>query len=1156
MSKTVDDNIFVKVKGRFHRSVQLEKDWQTRTDLSDYVLTPTVVALTERIISEAQRKGGIRAWSVTGPYGTGKSSFALFLSRIFSAHKDAHPDAEAYVNKLASAPYLPVLLVGQRVSLKTALLQALALALRAFDQSKAKAIANDIRLHLDKPLSDDLVLSHFERALEVAASSNSGGLLVVLDEFGKFLEHSAQHADDLLIMQSLAEMAARSETSFILVTILHTGFAEYLDTFDEVRRAEWQKVQGRFTDVAFQEPPEQLLKLLGNALETSFPTELRTAYRRECEKCITSEALRDTRARLPLDDLLAACAPLHPLTALLLWPLFRGKLAQNERSLFVFLTSHEPYGLQDFLHHKEFHPHTNEAPFYRLEWLYDYIKISLGAGLYRGEAGRRWAELETTLDRIGADAPAKSVAVLKALGLLWLYGAPLGLRATEEAIALAVGDASGVRQALIYLQERSIIIYRRYEGAFGLWEGSDVDLGALFEKARQQLTTGNLATRLSALLELRPVVARAHYIKTGTLRYFSVDVTSSQDSLLDEQLNTDNSLVNADGRIIYVLSPISASSVQAKLERQTLIDRAKELTSGLATTEKPVIFVFPQPLTGLEEALTTLESWQQVRDNTPALQGDRAAKRELSVRLEHAEQRLENVIGSVFGVRGQRLAAEQLTWVYLGKEHAITDARTFTSWLSSICETVYCQAAPLHNELLNREQLSSASKAALNRLIKGLVSKPNSFRFGFEGTPAEVSMYASLFAQGGFHREVAAECWTLSAPNENWRDIWKAIKSFLEETKTGRKPLLELYDLLKRPPYGMRQGPLPLLICTMLLLKKEDVVLYYNGLFQPELYEETLELLVRVPESFEVQQIDLSGESKVVLSAISEALDSLALTDNSLSEDDAPLLRLVRPLILTVAKLPTYSKNTTRLDPPQAAALRNATLKAKDPHQLLFQDIPDILGLRAEADPQAFARVLRSCIWALQRAYPDLLDTLEQHLKYTFDLSGQSATALRDELQTRALPLRGYSSDPTLTLFINEASRESTKDWREALGRAVLKGKPPTTWNDADLATFQISLTRLASDFMRLEELVAERQESGAERIIRVGILDKQLSEVRQTISLHPEREADVKKLASELEGVLKNFHDARNSSHVIVAALAQVVADHLGGRRQDDDNT
>src|SRR5262249_57696812 len=49
-----------------------------------------------------------------------------------------------------------------------------------------------------------------------------------------------------------------------------------------------------------------------------------------------------------LQECLIACYPLHPLTAVVLGPLFR-QLAQNERSLFAFLASSEPFGFQEFL---------------------------------------------------------------------------------------------------------------------------------------------------------------------------------------------------------------------------------------------------------------------------------------------------------------------------------------------------------------------------------------------------------------------------------------------------------------------------------------------------------------------------------------------------------------------------------------------------------------------------------------------------------------------------------------------------------------------------------------------------------------------------------------------------------------------------------------
>src|SRR3990172_5221693 len=71
--------------------------------------------------------------------------------------------------------------------------------------------------------------------------TRQGGLLVIVDEFGKFLEYAALHpeTEDLLVMQQLAEAAARSPTPILLLTILHTSFAEYLHTADQTQRMEW-----------------------------------------------------------------------------------------------------------------------------------------------------------------------------------------------------------------------------------------------------------------------------------------------------------------------------------------------------------------------------------------------------------------------------------------------------------------------------------------------------------------------------------------------------------------------------------------------------------------------------------------------------------------------------------------------------------------------------------------------------------------------------------------------------------------------------------------------------------------------------------------------------------------------------------------------------
>ena len=55
------------------------------------------------------------------------------------------------------------------------------------------------------------------------------GLLLVIDELGKLLEHATTHTDksDIFILQSLAEFAARSSQPFLIIGVLHQDFSLY-----------------------------------------------------------------------------------------------------------------------------------------------------------------------------------------------------------------------------------------------------------------------------------------------------------------------------------------------------------------------------------------------------------------------------------------------------------------------------------------------------------------------------------------------------------------------------------------------------------------------------------------------------------------------------------------------------------------------------------------------------------------------------------------------------------------------------------------------------------------------------------------------------------------------------------------------------------------
>ncbi|MGQ9851712.1 MAG: hypothetical protein ACUVSU_16850, partial [Aggregatilineaceae bacterium] len=66
------------------RAIRLESDWHVPGLTPDYVLTAQARTSLERILAGLEGHHLARAWTFTGPYGSGKSYFGLFLLNLLA----------------------------------------------------------------------------------------------------------------------------------------------------------------------------------------------------------------------------------------------------------------------------------------------------------------------------------------------------------------------------------------------------------------------------------------------------------------------------------------------------------------------------------------------------------------------------------------------------------------------------------------------------------------------------------------------------------------------------------------------------------------------------------------------------------------------------------------------------------------------------------------------------------------------------------------------------------------------------------------------------------------------------------------------------------------------------------------------------------------
>src|SRR5205807_5401958 len=85
----------VTVRPRFARSVSLVRDACRADALDGYILTPTGRDVLRRLADALRGDTSARAWSLTGPYGSGKSAFALLAAQLLTGEQRVRQQARA-----------------------------------------------------------------------------------------------------------------------------------------------------------------------------------------------------------------------------------------------------------------------------------------------------------------------------------------------------------------------------------------------------------------------------------------------------------------------------------------------------------------------------------------------------------------------------------------------------------------------------------------------------------------------------------------------------------------------------------------------------------------------------------------------------------------------------------------------------------------------------------------------------------------------------------------------------------------------------------------------------------------------------------------------------------------------------------------------------
>lgn len=1082
----------VEINRRFARSARLDADLNGTPPLIGYVLQASVEkALTTLAHAQIDSKQGAFTW--TGPYGGGKSSAALLLANLVAGTGENRRIAQEIAGKTLIGQYskafpegegiwvvLPV--TGSRTGLRVAIAEAARAALKWSEKTYQKAVATDEELI-------DL--------LSLEATRGRGGILLILDELGKMLEHEAASGGDIHLLQDIAERSSRSNGRLVVIGILHQSFDQYAAKAARDARQEWAKVQGRYQDISFLAAADETVSLLSRAISCS--------KRPSSAQHVAAAVAEAVSKRKPTDivqltEALKLTWPLNPVTALLLGPVSRQRFAQNERSVFGFLSSAEPAGFQDFLNSAI----GNES--YGPDRLWDYLAYNFGMVLSGGADSSRFSLAFEAIERAGAKGSDLHVTLTKCAAAIEFFRNGSGLALADDFLAAATPEVSDQnrKKAIQDLLEWAVLTRQPRLNGYALFAGSDFDLEDAISRARVPLTIEQVRG-IPQRVGMGFVAAKRHYFRTGALRTFEVIIHLMSEAEKPSKMATDiaSHIGRRTGTIVLMLG--SGSQDVAEIDRVCRAV-AKELNNqnviaavGGATRSY-----------SLRESALDLFGIERVHREYPQLEGDRIARREVSGRRSAAVDALH---------RELEAALDGARW-YLTPDHLKPLGEPLAVIATDLADLAFWQTPILQSELLQRDKPSTSAMAGLRALLHAMVQNPHKPDLGIEGYPSEMGLYLTVIKPFGLHREVRPGTFDFCPPDDT--DVGRSLKAAWRELDHVKDITLEtLYEIWTQAPYGMKAGVMPALALAHLLASRDRLAVYVEGVFQTGLDEVFVDKMLQKPADIRLRRIDRSIREMAFLNGLSTRL---GLSDETSS------LPIAQAIFRRFASLPVYAKRTDTVS-DLTRRVRGVILKATDPEALLFEDLPAIFG--DDLSAELVYRVLEE----LEVVYPALLEQLREDLSRALAVDTKSFGGLKARFE----PIKNLTNDFRFDAFAMRAAAFDGEGGDIEGLASLLIHKPAHSWSDRDREQALLELARYGRQFRELEVLAAVRnRHSNTEALALVVGVDPKMPPLLRRFILTETERSEATDLA---ERVLRTLSGKNQHGRIQFAALARVVA-------------
>ena len=656
----------------------------------------------------------------------------------------------------------------------------------------------------------------------------------------------------------------------------------------------FRTVEGRFKEVRFNRSMDQSYQIISLAINKKDGFDKFVSGYYLLQKDFYHEILNlELFADTPMNSIGKGCFPMNPLTTYAVVEVSE-KVAQNERTLFTFISDNDTNSLSTFIKN-------NGVGLFNVDKVYDYFKE-----LFKKSDDKTIREInqkaEVNLSKAEKNIEKKIVKVLAVMKIVdnALFTSDVDMIANSLQISREV--ALG---ALNNLVEKKIL---KKHLATEQYDFTLTSSKVVADKVDLFLASKSKIDRLSSILndciENQFVLPRRYNTEKKMTRFYK------EKYICDFELTTLNSFD------VFYKNEFFDGLIFNVINTSNNVEKIRSHFNNMLCSETIILKVQTSPVSNrLKSAIYHLNALKEVLYDKSL---DDLDKEQTKIIYDEEVSELKNVLRAVFSTKNVDIISRYNT----------TD---YNELLSLIMEKEYALTPSYNVEMVNKENgVSSQYIKPRNKVVDFYINNEVDLNQDY------LEDYSLSSPENTIYRVLK------HSDSSELREVLDVIKAFFRSTETSKLSAVDLISKLKKAPYGIRNGVLPLYVGVAISELNGDLIMY-NGSREVDLNAENINKMIAQPSNYYLNLKEGSNEKTKYLNELLSAFDLVGT--NNFKQDMDIAIKYLQKMVMNqpqIVRCLNTKNNFIDLDNSYVqlnAVFNNFNLNKYD---TLFETIPGL----------------------------------------------------------------------------------------------------------------------------------------------------------------------------------------------------------------------